>query len=467
MTLSYIDADPLLATSIGSHRVAARADERLESERHARALTPAQRARAARLLGVDLDPERPPSAAVLARVPLGAAHRRALQRLDVALEELSDNELRGLGQLLDGLAVVAWDRDRAVVSRRWLVAWCAAHDVDSDARTASTWSGGDAVEGAALHRAIGLSSRTLAEMVCGVLVADVSRLGQWPRSAVRAAASALGMRAPESASLGLAAGRLRGGVARAAGGSVSPQTWAWLAHGAVEGGASWQPLLWATHDEDVLALALRQVAPHHAQAARNLLIDGLGGAGDASVGWALEALEAVPCAVLRALAESEPLDIAGLVVALQQTVAPVEADTRSLVDGPAESGTPPWPVMLGLSVAPRLVEAVAALVGSGTDWVSFDAPGEGNLPRVWSHLLVLAGRWDSATRAGFVELGATGLPAVGVQVGDLAAEWPSADDALAGAGTVSSFAHGLHDGVQEAYGGEVRGGRRGDLHDDD
>lgn len=134
-------------------------------------------------------------------------------------------------------------------------------------------------------------------------------------------------------------------------------------------------------------------------------------------------------------------------------VAPVAASelAHRLVDAPAsQGGALPVGPTLRLAATPGIHDAIDALVHGDLDYGDFDAPGEGALPAWWSVVALLAGDTVDAARSRV----AAADPDVDPM--DELVALAGDDDgghALGGASPTEADAHGLRDGVIDAYGG--------------
>jgi hypothetical protein len=117
----------------------------------------------------------------------------------------------------------------------------------------------------------------------------------------------------------------------------------------------------------------------------------------------------------------------------------------------------PWTRALQLASHPELTNALLALLSSDEDWGDFDAVGEGYLPGIWARIALLADALTPELREQFLvadpELGEWLTESAVVDGGWFASprragEHLSQNDQ----NPMSSYAHGLHDAVGEAYG---------------
>lgn len=138
-------------------------------------------------------------------------------------------------------------------------------------------------------------------------------------------------------------------------------------------------------------------------------------------------------------------------------VAPELPAYEALVARPAAwSGTAAWTEVVRLANRPDLARDVEDLLPQQPDWGDFDAPGEGALPRLWAAAMCLAAPQDARWRHWFATF-EEGRALAAEDAEALWSGWPSpraSEEQRAGlAGSpMSSYVHGLHDGVAEAYG---------------
>lgn len=146
-------------------------------------------------------------------------------------------------------------------------------------------------------------------------------------------------------------------------------------------------------------------------------------------------------------------------LAVAPRLDPVDALTSGLAD---HASIPSWRFVLGLAQAPGVIPALEALL-LDAHWWDFDAPGEGELPRLWSRVLVLAGGWTTSLGAALVDLAhATGndpepwwtlsSPSLFDVLEPLPSPHAAGEMHTEALSALSSYHHGLQDGTQEAYG---------------
>jgi hypothetical protein len=137
-----------------------------------------------------------------------------------------------------------------------------------------------------------------------------------------------------------------------------------------------------------------------------------------------------------------------------------ESTRHLLVDVPAGAlGGLGWALVLQVAAREDLQSTIQELIDDGeTDWSDFDAPGEGSLPSLWMRALFTAGyrdsRWMNVLTSVDNELQ---IPDHKAEIADVLAEYASpalATESRLGLheSPMSSYAHGLHDAVGEAYG---------------
>jgi hypothetical protein len=145
---------------------------------------------------------------------------------------------------------------------------------------------------------------------------------------------------------------------------------------------------------------------------------------------------------------------------LRATAPPTSASTRALlVDRPAEAlGNLGWMALMQAAGRDDVEATLDALLAEDVDWADFDAPGEGSLPGFWMRVLHVRGELSEVWRERLLALDSSlEMPSADASVADVTAEFVS--PAVAGESRhdlsespMSSYAHGLHDSVAEAYG---------------
>ncbi len=138
--------------------------------------------------------------------------------------------------------------------------------------------------------------------------------------------------------------------------------------------------------------------------------------------------------------------------------APDSTTRELLVDGllPCLEAVP-WTRALQLTNRPDLTNALRGLLDEDEDWGDFDAAGDGCLPGIWARVARLVGPLDAELM--------DALQHADDELADLLSEMSSVDGgwfaspmrsgehlAQSDRNPMSSYAHGLHDAVGEAYG---------------
>lgn len=130
------------------------------------------------------------------------------------------------------------------------------------------------------------------------------------------------------------------------------------------------------------------------------------------------------------------------------------------------AGACSWATLVALAQRVEGPSTVAALLEERDDWDDFDAPGEGELPTLWWRVMVLAealsGTSTAAIREALIDAGADGGDddtdaSVDTLLRRVFDDAVSVVEATATRRSVegspmSGYAHGLNDGVGEAYG---------------
>jgi hypothetical protein len=147
--------------------------------------------------------------------------------------------------------------------------------------------------------------------------------------------------------------------------------------------------------------------------------------------------------------------------ALTALVGTLPCPTRTmLVDIPASAlGALGWPLVLQIADRHDLHDSLTTLIEHDpTDWADFDAPGEGSLPSLWMRALFAAGLLDQTWRTRLALIDSElQMPDPDAEIPDVLSGYASlalASESRLGLdeSPMSSYAHGLHDAVGEAYG---------------
>ncbi len=421
------------------------------------ALTPAQRSRIARHWGLADAAEVDAIGVAAGLAPPGApdaAATAALRRLAVVWRTLDRREAAGIARHLDGWGVVCVGAEAVDVNlpvlERLLVA---AQLIDepggpAGARTAVAAEAADAVAaGCAPSDALAALSTAGAETLHPALVRSL---------AVRAAES---LRA-DAADVEEAGARLRAVWLDALDGRRAPElapTWLRDPPEAAPSITAARPLLLCEEavalvvraagaldsgdDERVVALVCAAARDPAALPAAALVVAALG----ASPEWD----------AIRAASEAAPIGCGAVVARLAALAAArgsLPGPRAVLVDGPAAQA-PSWLDVVRAARVPALADEIGSLCAEPVAWDEFDAPGEGALPQLWADALALAGTGSPRVESALAALGARdGEPAW-----QIAARWASPVAVAGGRGLVGdgergAAAHGLHEGVGEAFG---------------
>jgi hypothetical protein len=156
-----------------------------------------------------------------------------------------------------------------------------------------------------------------------------------------------------------------------------------------------------------------------------------------------------------------PLSLPAARAALLALVGERPESTRELlVDVPASAlGGLGWAIVLQIAAREDLKSTLQGVIDEDDmDWSDFDAPGEGSLPALWMRALFTAASLDDhwADLLTTVDQGLQ-IPDAIAEIADVLAEYASptlSTESRLGLdeSPMSSYAHGLHDAVGEAYG---------------
>ena len=155
------------------------------------------------------------------------------------------------------------------------------------------------------------------------------------------------------------------------------------------------------------------------------------------------------------------LSLSAARAALVALAGPRAESTRELlVDVPAAAlGGLGWALILQIAAREDLHSALQSVIlHEETDWADFDAPGEGSLPSLWMSALFVAGALDTAWITLLSDMDdELDVPNEADDIADILAGFASpalSTESRLGLdeSPMSSYAHGLHDAVGEAYG---------------
>ncbi|MFT4703538.1 MAG: hypothetical protein ACI81R_001230 [Bradymonadia bacterium] len=129
-------------------------------------------------------------------------------------------------------------------------------------------------------------------------------------------------------------------------------------------------------------------------------------------------------------------------------VADALRDAEGATDGAAS-----WRDIIALSAATTLPAEVDRALSEETDWLSFEAPGEGVLPVIWRDAMRLHPAWDCEWATRFERLLDEATPSVDETLDAYPSPYAASATRLnTDQSPLSSYTHGLNDAIEEAYG---------------